>query len=285
MCGISRHQWGRKMVDVTGRTPSIKLKTNEPQGAGGVQSVARALSILELFDDRNPTLTTKEIATLSGLNRGTAYRFCRTLLALGYLEEAAPSTFRPGLKVISLAQAVLGSREIISLAMPFLQNLRGSTNETVNMGMLDDTDIVYMARLLNSDLVILRVAVGSRLPAYASSLGRAILAFLPKSEADDILARSDIKEWTSETITGRSDLAQELTKTRKRGYAFNNQGIALGVSGIAAPVLGKNDRPIGAVNLSIARPLTLEQVADELAPAVMKTAQEISARAQEIGLS
>jgi IclR family pca regulon transcriptional regulator len=187
--------------------------------------------------------------------------------------------------VISLAQAVLGSREIISLAMPFLQNLRGSTNETVNMGMLDGTDIVYMARLLNSDLVILRVAVGSRLPAYASSLGRAILAFLPKSEADDILARSDIKEWTSETITGRSDLAQELTKTRKRGYAFNNQGIALGVSGIAAPVLGKNDRPIGAVNLSIARPLTLEQVADELAPAVMKTAQEISARAQEIGLS
>jgi IclR family pca regulon transcriptional regulator len=273
------------MVGVTGQTPSIKRKTIEPQGAGGVQSVARALSILELFDDRNPTLTTKEIATRSGLNRGTAYRFCRTLLALGYLEEVAPSTFRPGLKVISLAQAVLGSREIISLAMPFLQNLRGSTNETVNMGMLDGTDIVYMARLLNSDLVILRVAVGSRLPAYASSLGRAILAFLPKSEADDILARSDIKEWTSETITGRSDLAQELTKTRKRGYAFNNQGIALGVSGIAAPVLGKNDRPIGAVNLSIARPLTLEQVADELAPAVMKTAQEISARAQEIGLS
>ena len=285
MCGISRHLWNRRVVNVSGQTPSIKRKTNELQGAGGVQSVARALSILELFDDRSPTLTTKEIATRSGLNRGTAYRFCRTLLALGYLEEVAPSIFRPGLKVISLAQAVLGSREIISLAMPFLQNLHGSTNETVNMGMLDGTDFVYVVRLLNSDLVILRVAVGSRLPAYASSLGRAILAYLPKAESDDILSRSEIKEWTSNTLTDRGDLAQELAKVREQGYAFNNQGIALGVSGIAAPVLGKNDRPIGAINLSIARPLTLEQVAGELAPAVMKTAQEISARARGIGFS
>lgn len=273
------------MTTVKGHSTSSKSKANEPQGAGGVQSVARALSILELFDDQNPTLTTNEIAMRSGLNRGTAYRFCRTLLALGYLDEVAPSTFRPGLKVVSLAQAALGSREIVDLAMPFLQNLRDQTDETVNMGMLDGTDIVYMARLLNSDLVILRVAVGSRLPAYASSLGRAILAFLPPTEASEILARSKIKEWTANTITESTALTQELSKIREQGYAFNNQGIALGVSGIAAPILGKNDRPIAAVNLSIARPLTQKQVNGDLAPAVMRTAQEISARARQIGLS
>jgi IclR family transcriptional regulator, pca regulon regulatory protein len=263
----------------------MKGSADQPQGSGGVQSVARALSILELFDDRSPTLTTNDIATRSGLNRGTAYRFCRTLLSLGYLEEVAPSTFRPGLKVISLAQAALGSREVVDLAMPFLQRLRERVHETVNMGMLDGTDVVYAARLLNSDLVTLRVAVGSRLPAYASSLGRSMLAFLPKSEADEILARSEIKEWTSETITKRSDITKELANIRQQGYAYNDQGIAMGVRGIAAPILGKDDRPIAAVNLSIARPLTHEQVTRELAPAVMATAQEISARAREIGLT
>jgi DNA-binding IclR family transcriptional regulator len=259
--------------------------TDRPKDSGGVQSVGRALSILELFNDKSPTLTTNEIAVRSGLNRGTAYRFCRTLLGLGYLEEVAPSTFRPGLKVISLAQAALGSREIVDLAMPFLQRLRDQVHETDNLGMLDGTDIVYAVRLLNSDLVTLRVAVGSRLPAYASSLGRSMLAYLPEDEVNAILSQSDIKEWTPETITDREALHEELAQIRKQGYAYNDQGIAMGVRGIAAPILGRGDRPIAAVNLSIARPLTNTQVTKELAPAVVETAGEISARAREIGLA
>ncbi len=247
--------------------------------------MARALSILELFDDRSPTLTTNEIAVRTGLNRGTAYRFCRTLLALGYLEEVAPSTFRPGLKVISLAQAALGSHEIVDLAMPFLQQLRERVNETVNMGILDGTDIVYVARLLNSDLLTLRVAVGSRLPAYASSLGRSILAFLPQAETEDILTRSDIKQWTSETMTKRIDISRELASIRDKGYAFNDQEIAMGVRGIAAPIMGTEGRPIAAINLSIARPITQEQVTQKFSPAVLESAREISTRARKIGLS
>ena len=166
------------------------------QGAGGVQSVARALSILELFNDRRLELTTNEIAQLTGLNRGTTYRFCRTLLSLGYLEEVEPSTFRPGVKCISLAQAALGSRAIIQIAMPFLNTLRDRVQASINMAILDGSDIVYVVRLLGSDLVTLRLGVGSRMPAYATSLGRSILAFLPPEEAASILDHSDLQALT-----------------------------------------------------------------------------------------
>lgn len=260
-----------------------EMDESPPQGAGGVQSVARALSILELFNDRRLQLTTNEIAGLAELNRGTTYRFCRTLRTLGYLEEVGPSTFRPGIKCISLAQAALGARDIVQIGTPLLQSLRDRLHETVNMAILDDTEIVYVTRILNSDLVTLRLVVGSRLPTYATSMGRAMLAFLPPDEVDAILNRSDIQPLTSATLVDRQDLQHELERIKKLGYAYNDQGVALGVRGIAAPILDGGGRPAAAINLSIARPLTSDEVKTTLAPEVMATAAQISARVKEIG--
>lgn len=112
-----------------------------------------------------------------------------------------------------------------------------------------------------------------------------MLALLPRAEVEAILRDSDVKAWTSETITEREALLRELDRIREQGYAYNNQGIALGVRGIASAIVGKGGRPIAAVNLSIARPLTQEQVTQELAPAVTRAAREISARAVEIGIA
>jgi IclR family transcriptional regulator, pca regulon regulatory protein len=259
--------------------PAATAQGEPPQGAGGVQSVARALSILELFNDRQPELTTNEIASLTGLTRGTAYRFCRTLLSLEYLDEVGPSTFRPGVKCISLAQAALGSRGIIQVAMPFLNALRDRVQESVNMVILDGTDIVYVARLLNSDLITLRVNVGSRMPAYATSLGRSILAFLPPKETASILERSDLQPLTPWTLTTRDAIEASLVEIRAKGYAYNEQGVAPGLRGIAAPILDATARPIASINLSVARPLTDDEVSTHLAPEVMETARQISARA------
>ena len=253
-----------------------------PQGAGGVQSVARALSILELFHDRRLNLTTNEIAGLTGLNRGTTYRFCRTLLSLGYLEEIAPSTFRPGIKCISLAQAALGAQEIVQVAMPYLEALRDRVGESVNMAILDDTDVIYVVRLQDDNLVTLRVVVGSRLPAYATSLGRAILAFLPREEAESILNRSEIRSLTDRTLT-REEVDADHERIRSLGYAYNDPGIATGVRGIAAPVLGDGGRPVAAINLSIARPLAEREISQELAPEVVRTANQIALRAGHVG--
>jgi IclR family transcriptional regulator, pca regulon regulatory protein len=262
------------------RAPDIQ--DEPPQGAGGVQSVARALSILELFNDRRLELTTNEIAQLTGLNRGTTYRFCRTLLSLGYLEEVGPSTFRPGVKCISLAQAALGSRAIVQIAMPFLNALRDRVQASVNMAILDGTDIVYIVRLLSSDLVTLRLGVGSRMPAYATSLGRSILAFLPPEETASILDHSEFQPLTPWTLATREAIEADLAETRQNGYAFNDQGIAAGIRGVGAPILDGKGRPIASINVSLSRPVTGREVSRELAPEVVKTAREISARAIEM---
>ncbi len=249
---------------------------------GGIQSVARALSILELFDERNAALTTNDVAAMTGLNRGTAYRFCQTLRRLGYLEEIRQSTFRPGLKVLSLAQGVLGGRGLVDMALPTLQALRHDTGETVNFAMPDGAEVVYVARLLNDDLLALRLVVGSRLPIVASSLGRAMLAFMAPERVEEIIDASDMAQLTPRTITDRTKLMEALEQVRERGYAFNDQEIVMGVRGIAAPVIGGGAEPIAAVNLSVARPIEPGEIESSLAPQLIEAATVIGERAKQI---
>jgi PcaR/PcaU/PobR family beta-ketoadipate pathway transcriptional regulator len=241
------------------------------------------MSILELFSDKRPSLSISEVADLTGLNRATCYRFCQTFRQLGYLEELPDRRFRPGLKAVSLAHSALSSRELPELALPYLERLRADINETVNMGLLDGTEVVYVARVLSDHLISLRLYVGSRLPAYAASLGRAMLAFMPEDEAMDIIDRSELVPITSHTISDRKRLLTELRKIRKQGYAFNNQEIANGLRGVAAPVLTDDGRPIAAINVSIPHPLKgPEEIEEVLAPKVISTAREIGALASKV---
>lgn len=254
-------------------------------GFQGIQSVSRALSILELFSDKRPSLSVSEVAELTGLNRATCYRFCQTLRQLGYLEELGGGRFRPGLKAVSLAHSALSSRELPELALPYLRRLRDDIGETVNMGLLDNTEVVYVARVLSDHLISLRLYVGSRLPAYASSLGRSILAFLPPEDAESIIDRSDLEALTGHTITSRKRLIAELKKIREQGFALNDQEIANGLRGVAAPVLTESGRPIAAINISIPHPLKgPEEIENELAPKVMETAREIGLLAGKLAI-
>ena len=249
----------------------------------GIQSVARALSILEQFSDKVPSATVNELAELTGLSRSTCYRFCRTLKQLGYLDEVGDGRYRPGLRAAALAYSALSSRELPELAMPYLRRLRDETNETVNMAVLSDTEVIYVARLPSDHLISLRLYVGSRLPAYASSLGRAILAFLPEDAARSVIDRSQMTAITPNTISDRDQLWAELRIVRRQGYAVNDQGVAIGLRGVAAPVLTHDGNPIAAINVSIPHPLTSPLVSEEvLAPKVIATAREIGALASMV---
>jgi len=257
---------------------------NKPEGKVGVQSVGKALAILELFGEDNPAMSISEIAAGTGLNRATAYRFCQTLLSLGYLEELGKGELRPGLKAISLARAALGSRELPELAVPYLRDLQSQTHETVNMALLDGDEVVYVARLLSDHLLALRLFVGSRLSAIGSSLGRAMVAFLPDEEIDAMLARSKLESTTQRSITDPEKLRAELRKIRSRGYAVNDQELVIGVTGVAAPVFGLSGRPLAAINLSISHPVKASEIHDELAPLVLQTARSISDLATRLAL-
>lgn len=268
------------MSSATGKGGAAK-----PAGPNGIQSVQRALAILELFSDRQPALSVSEIADLTDLNRATCYRFCQTLRTLGYLEEIDQRRFRPGLKAIGMAHAALRSRELPELAAPYLQELRRTTGETVNMGLLDDLEVVYVARIESDHLISLRMYVGSRLPAYASSLGRAMLAFMPEEEAARMIERSDRTSITANTLTDPRRLMAELRKVRSRGYALNDGEIATGLRGVAAPVLSAARRPIAAVNISIPRPLDApDEIERALAPRVIETAKAISSLVAQLAI-
>jgi IclR family pca regulon transcriptional regulator len=258
-------------------------RMNDGTGATGVQSVARALGILELFQERQSALTTSDIADQTGLNRVTAYRFCQTLLHLGYLDEVSPGTYRPGLKAVSLARAALKSRELPELALPYLRRLREDTGETVNMALLDPPNIIYVSRLLSDSLLALRLFVGSRLPAHATSMGRAMLAYLPSDEVDAMLADVKLEAITSHTITNRRDLKAELRRIAERGYAVNDQEMIEGIRGIAAPVFGVLGRPAAAVNVSLTRPLSDDEQ-ERLAAKVTEATRAISALATELAI-
>ena len=225
-----------------------------------------------------------EIAELTRLNRATAYRFCQTLLQLGYLEEADERRLRPGLKAVSLARAALSSHELPDLALPHLRELRNSTGETVNMALLDGADVVYVSRLLSDDLLALRLFVGSRLPAYASSLGRAILAHLPEDEAQELLDRLPLESFTEHTIVNRTRLVAELRRIRRRGYAINNQELVVGIWGVAAPVFDVSGRPVAAINVSLTRVPDRNEIDSTLAPRVVETAHAISELATQLAV-
>lgn len=258
----------------------MTMNGTEIEGRSGVvQSVARAFAILELFDAHTTTLTAVEIAERTGLNRATAHRFCQTLTTLGYLQDVGHRQLSPGPKALSLAQSALASWSLPELARPHLVHLQEQTGEAVNLAVLDGTEVVYVVRLLADHLIALRLGVGSRLPAYATSLGRAILAFSPTAEVEDVLRRSDLRPLTPHTITEPEELRAELARIHQRGYALNDQELSLGLRGIAAPVLGARGTAIAAVNVSLPHPLAGGATEQDLVAQVKTCAARIGALA------
>lgn len=243
-----------------------------------VRSVVKAFSILELFTDDRTTLTAAEITQLTGENRATAYRFCQTLVALGYLEQLPDSQYRMGYNALRLAHTAIAGQELPDIARPILEDLRNDVHETINMAVRDGSEIVYVIRLKTSQILNIGLSVGSRLPVYATSLGKAILAFLPDEELKEVTGGLNFDKITENTVGGKKALSRQLTQIRESGYALNLEELSLGLRGVAAPILDSSGYPIAAINIALTRPASREELEETLAPLVVKAASEISER-------
>ena len=247
------------------------------------QSLERGLAILSAFTSGRPLLGVSELGREIGLNRSTTHRYVATLAMLGYLQQdIATKKYRLGPRVLDLGFSAINSMELREVAAPHLQALSDETGHTVNMAILDGTDIVYVERCRSSRAgqreIDLNLHVGSRLPAYCTSLGKVLLAHLPRDEQEAVLDRSELRRLGPNTLTARSALLAELKRVRDAGLAINNEELAYGLRSIAAPVLS----PTGiaaAINLAAHR--SMVSVADmvaRLGPPLRRTAAEISAR-------
>jgi IclR family pca regulon transcriptional regulator len=253
--------------------------------SGYSQSLERGLAVLSAFASGRPQLGISELARELTLSRSTVHRYVVTLAALGYLEQD-PSTrrYRLGPRVLDLGFAAVSSMELREISAPHLQRLSDDTGHTVNMAILDHTDILYVERCRSHRLgqreIDLNLHVGSRLPAYCTSMGKVLLAFLPDEEREALLDRIELVKRGPNTLTSRVALEAELRRVRDEGIATNIEELAFGLRSIAVPVRDQSGEVVAAINLAVHRSwVSMDDLLTRLSPALLATAEAISARA------
>ena len=249
-------------------------------GGEFVRSLARGLEVLGSFSNDHPRQTLSEVARRTGLTRATARRLLLTLDRLGYVRGDG-RYFRITPKVLDIGYAYLSSLDLSELAQPEMEALVERTSESCSAAVLDGAEIVYVARVPTKRIMAISLGLGSRLPAYATSMGRVLLAALPTPDLDAALSASRLEPLTPRTITDAGALRAELTRARAQGWALVDQELELGLRSIAAPLRDQN-AVVAALNVSAhAARVSLERMRKEFLPQLLDTAARISERLRQ----
>ena len=241
-----------------------------------VQSFARGLSVIRSFSADAPAQTLAAVARATGLPRATARRLLLTLEHLGYVRSEAGS-FRLTPRVLEIGYAYLASLNLASIAQPFLEAFSEKVRESTSVAVLDDCDIVYVARVAAKRIMTVSIGLGSRFPAYQTSLGRVLLAQLDDDEIVARMARSGERARTTPlTVTTPEALRARIAEVREQGWAMVDQELELGVRSLAAPLYDKSG-VVAAINVSTHIGRTgLDELHERFLPALRETASAIS---------
>ena len=240
-----------------------------------VQSLERGLSVIRAFDAEHSRLTLSEVATATGLSRAAARRFLHTLVHLGYMRTAG-GRFELRPKILELGYAYLSSLTLPEVAMPHLEELVEEVHESSSVSELDGSDVVYIARVPTKRIMTVTISVGTRFPAYATSMGRVLLAAQPEPWLDAYLAGASLHHLTGHTITTANGLRQELRKIRARGWALIDQELEEGLRSLAAPIRDSDGAVIAAVNVAThAGRRSLDSIVADLLSPLLATAERI----------
>lgn len=213
-----------------------------------VLSLARGLRVIESFEGYREGRTIVEIADSTALSRASIRRILMTLELLGYVERSR-QVFRLKTQALRLGYSFLSSSSVVEAARPVLERITETTHESSSMSMLDAGEIVYVARCAASRVLAAGLSVGSRLPAYCTSMGRVLLAALTDSELDTYLKNLKPKAYTPKTIVKIPKLRETILDVRKRGYAIVNEELETGLRSVAVPVYNRGNRVVAAINV------------------------------------
>jgi IclR family pca regulon transcriptional regulator len=240
-----------------------------------VQSLERGLSVIRVFDTEHPSRTLSEVATATGLSRAAARRFLHTLVHLGYM-HACDGRFSLRPKILELGYAYLSSLTLPEVALPHLEQLAQQVHESSSVSELDGEDVVYIARVPTKRIMRVTISVGTRFPAYATSMGRVLLADRPDEWLDKYLRDVALDHLTRRTITSADSLLEELRGIRTRGWAMVDQELEEGLRSVAAPIRDPEGKVIAAVNVSThAGRRTMESIVEDLLQPLLVTAGRI----------
>jgi IclR family pca regulon transcriptional regulator len=249
----------------------------EGRDADFVQSLERGLAVICAFSKDHPELTLSEVAAATGVTRATARRFLLTLARLGYVRSDG-RFFALTPRVLELGYAYLSSLSLPEVAEPHLEALVAEVNESSSVSVLDGDDVVYVARVPVSRIMTVAISVGTRFPAYATSMGRVLLAGMADADLESYLAKVRVDKLTARTVGTVTALRAELAKVRAQGFAVVDQELEEGLRAVAAPIRDRAGRVIGAVNVSThATRTSLESMRRTLVPPLLAAAARISA--------
>ncbi|KRH99090.1 IclR family transcriptional regulator C-terminal domain-containing protein [Curvibacter sp. PAE-UM] len=258
--------------------PPATPATAPQPGDSYVQSFARGLEVIRSFSAEAPQQTLSEVAARTGLTRAGARRILLTLQTLGYVESDG-RLFRLTARILDLGFAYLSSMPIWNLAEPVMEALVEEVKESCSAAVLEGTDIVYVLRVPTHKIMRNTLGVGSRLPAYCTSLGRVLLADLPDDELVKRLKTSRPKALTKHTVTDLDALLAKVQQVRRQGWCLVNQELEEGLISLAAPITNRAGHCIAALNISGQANRTNAKVAQEtLLPALLQAARTISQR-------
>lgn len=243
-----------------------------------VRSLERGLAVIQAFSREHPRLTLAEVARLTGLSRATVRRVLLTLEHLGYARSNGRG-FELTPRVLDIGYAYLSSLDLSGIAQPFMEALVERTHESCSAAVLDGGEIVYVARVPTKRIMTISLGLGSRLPAFATSMGRVLLAELPAERVDQVVGPEPLAAITERTITRLADLHAELARVRRQGWSLVDQELEIGLRSVAAPLRDRHGTAIAAVNVSShASRVSLDVVRAEVLPALLDTAAAVNER-------
>ncbi|WP_207842888.1 IclR family transcriptional regulator domain-containing protein [Williamsia soli] len=242
-----------------------------------IQSIERGFAVLLAFDASRPNPTLAELAAATELSRPAVRRILLTLQRLGYVAGSGGRwSLTP--RVLSIGQHYTASHSLADTAMPHLLKIVESVHESASLGVLDGADVVYAARVPVRRIMSINVSVGTRIPAYATSMGRVLLAWASPDVVDSVVADAGFgRHLTPTTVSSGSDLERELAIVRSRGYALTSQELEVGLISLAAPVRDATGVVVGALACSSSSARTTpEAFESDVAQFLVEVAAEFS---------
>jgi IclR family transcriptional regulator, pca regulon regulatory protein len=264
----------------TGASGPAARPSNEDSPARNsdfVQSLDRGLAVIRAFGPDRDRLSLSEVARATGLTRAATRRFLLTLVKLGYVRsDGREFSLRP--RVLELGYAYLSGLAMPEIASPHLEELVAKVRESSSISVLDGHHIVYVARVPTKRIMTVAISVGTRFPAYATSMGRVLLAGMSPEDLDRYLAEADLAPITARTVTEPDRLREIVAEVGRQGYAIVDQELEEGLRAIAAPIHGAGGAVTAAINLSAhASRVSPSAMRAELLPALLETAARIEA--------
>ena len=226
------------------------MRDTAPQGTYKVQALDRAFSILYLLGESDTPLGLAQVASSLQLHKSTAHRFLMVLEKHRMVERTSSGKFRLGLKLFDLGNRAIDQYDLRDRARPHLRRLVAETEETAHLCILEGAHVIYIDKIEPTRSVRMITRIGASNPVHCTSVGKAILAFLPEERIAEILSQTRFERFTHRTIATADALRVEIEKTRRRGYAVDDEELEEGLRCIAVPVLDVQRQPVAAVSVS-----------------------------------